>query len=103
MQVMDAAGGPEPLAPELIETDELVGVRIADRVVLFSREARRLAEPVSFVVPGEGGDLGILVTGMAAGRWRAAGPVAPDLRATEEGGALYFRGPVGAYQLVPAG
>jgi hypothetical protein len=103
MQVMDAVGGPEPLAPELIETSALVGARIADRVVLFGKSKRRLNRSLSFTVGGANADLGILVTDLAPGRWEVKGPVTLDLKATDEGGALYFRGPAGDYRLTFAG
>ena len=103
MQVMDAVGGPEPLAPELIETSALVGARIADRVVLFGKSKRQLNRSLSFTVGGADADLGILVTDLAPGRWEVKGPVTLDLKATDEGGALYFRGPAGDYRLTFAG
>ena len=103
MQVMDAVGGPEPLAPEMIETSALVGARIADRVVLFGKSKRRLNRALSFTIGGADANLGILVTDVAPGRWRVEGPAALDLKATEEGGALYFRGPAGDYRLTFAG
>jgi len=103
MQVMDAVGGPEPLAPELIETSALVGARIADRVVLFGKSKRQLNRSLSFTVGGADADMGILVTDLAPGRWEVKGPVALELKATDEGGALYFRGPAGDYRLTFAG
>jgi heparin/heparan-sulfate lyase len=99
MEVMDSVGGPGSLAPELIETHDLVGARIADRVVLFGRSKRRLTGSLGFSVPGVAGELRILVTGLSSGRWQVGGPVSLDLRATEDGGTLYFRGPVGDYRL----
>jgi hypothetical protein len=102
LQVMDAAEGPEPLLPELIEADDLIGTRLADRAVLFSRSGRRLAGVLDFTVPGAHGELGILVTGLSPGFWRVAGPVSLRLEASAEGGALYFQGPAGDYRVTLA-
>lgn len=102
MQVMDAVGGPEPLASELMETSGLVGVAIADRVVLFSGSGDMLDGETVADIPGSGADLGILVTDVSPGRWRIEGPVTAEAEATPDGKALYFHGPAGTYHLRPA-
>jgi heparin/heparan-sulfate lyase len=99
MQVMDAQGGPEPLAPRLLDQGEMVGAAIADRAVFFSRTAARLDGPVSVQLPDTGEDWGCLVAGLSAGRWNVEGPASFALEVTEEGGCLYFRGPAGKYTL----
>jgi heparin/heparan-sulfate lyase len=97
LQVMDAKGGPEPLAPRLLDQDEMVGIAIADRTVFFSRTSTLLVGPVSVRLPETDGDWGCLVTGLSAGRWNVEGPAGFTLDVTEEGGCLYFRGPAGEY------
>jgi len=103
MQVMDAVGGPPPLTPELVRADVLVGAQIADRVVLFSRSGRPVRSEMVLELPGEQGELGVLITDVAAGRWRIEGPIDLDLEATPQGSALYFRGPPGCYRLAFSG
>lgn len=102
LQVLDAAGGPAPLTPEKVETDALVGVRIADRVVCFSKSGERLMGELTLSVADDGHTLRYLVTDLEAGEWRLTGPTTADLTVTAEGGAAYFEGPGGDYRLVPA-
>ena len=99
MQVMDAEGGPEPLAPRLLDQGEMVGAAIADRAVFFSRTAARLDGPVGVQLPDTGGDWGCMVAGLSAGRWKVEGRASFGLEVTDEGGCLYFRGPAGKYTL----
>jgi hypothetical protein len=99
MQVMDAVGGPEPLAVSKIESDELVGVRIADRVVLFSKSGDRLHDTVTFTVSDAEGQIRYLVTDLKAGKWQVTGSSSHSLKATDDGGAIYFQAPAGTYTL----
>lgn len=100
MQVLDAVGGPPPLRPELIETDAFVGARIADRAVLFSQSGRPVEREVTLDLPGAG-ELSVLVTDIAPGRWRLEGPARFEVDVAPEGGAVYFKGPAGRYRLLP--
>jgi hypothetical protein len=103
LQVMDAGGAPEPLAPRLLDQGEMVGAAIADRAVFFRRKAARLDGHVSVRLPETNGEWGCLVADLSAGRWKVEGPatVALDVTdVTDEGGCLYFRGPAGTYTLI---
>jgi heparin/heparan-sulfate lyase len=99
MQVMNQDAGAFPV--EKIESKDLVGMRLSDRVVLFNPVGGRAALPVSFAVKGEG-TLRFLVTGLVQGNWqiwrdgRIARPSAP---VSSDGGTLYFEGPAGRYTL----
>lgn len=100
MQVMEMGRG-EPLAVEKIENDQLVGIKIADRVVLFSKSGRRCDRGVEFSHSGPG-DYKYLVTDLAAGNWqvrRDGRIVAPAVEASEDAGILFFSGPAGEYEL----
>jgi hypothetical protein len=99
MHVMDAVGGPEPLTPVKIETDQLVGTRIADRVVLFSKSGTRLQEGITFTVSDSQDELKYLVTDLRSGEWQVTGSSSLSLKATEDGGAVYFSGQPGTYTL----
>jgi hypothetical protein len=53
MQVMDYAGGPDnPLEIEKIETEKLLGIKINDRLVLFSRNGELVNEPIKLKITG---------------------------------------------------
>jgi heparin/heparan-sulfate lyase len=101
MQVMDqnvAAG----LQVQLIQSTEVTGVRIADRIVLFNKTSERSDQPVSFAVEGSN-TFRYLITDLAPGMWqvRRDGQVLfPALPVTEEEGTLYFEGPAGKYTLL---
>jgi hypothetical protein len=99
MHVMDAVGGPEPLAVARIETEHVVGAKIADRVVLFSKSGEKLHETITFTVPDSQSELRYLVTDLEASNWQVIGPLNFSLEAAEEGGTVYFRGPPGTYTL----
>ncbi|MFC1712343.1 heparin/heparin-sulfate lyase HepB [Candidatus Poribacteria bacterium] len=99
MQVMDAVGGPEPLTISRIETDHFVGIKIADRVVLFSKSGERIHGSLSFTAPDSQGELKYLVTDLKAGKWQVTGPSEHSLEATDDGGAIYFQGAGGTYTL----
>lgn len=82
-----------------IETEQLVGTRIADRVVLFSKSGDQLQEEITFTVSGLQDELKYLVTDLRAGEWQLTGSSGLSLEATEDGGAVYFSGQPGTYTL----
>lgn len=69
MQVMDAQGGPQPLATESIESETMVGAKIDNRVVLFSKSGSDLMDTASFVIPTVSEETRVLVTDLGAGYW----------------------------------
>jgi heparin/heparan-sulfate lyase len=102
IEVMDSAsaatGG---LAIEKIGSGDVVGARVADRVVLFHSRRERTDRPLVFSVRGEG-DLKFVVTDLAEGTWqvRRNGHIAvPAVVATGDEGVAYFEGPAGSYEL----
>jgi hypothetical protein len=99
MQVLDAKGGPEPLAARVLDRGEMVGAALADRAVFFSKTAARRSGPVAVQLPDVGRDWGCMVADLPAGRWEVKGPAHFRLEVTDEGGCLYFRGPAGKYTL----
>ena len=85
---------------EKIDGDQVTGVRIADRVVTFSRDSETLYNSFSFDIDGEG-DFKILVTDLKPGNWQVLkdGKIfipAADVRPEE--GLLYFTAPAGRYE-----
>ena len=102
MQVMDNEGGPAPLATEMIDSGNMVGAKIADRVALFSKSGDRLSSTVTINVYGNEDNLQYVVTDLAAGYWTVAktGQTATtQIKVLEENGMLSFNGPAGTYTL----
>jgi heparin/heparan-sulfate lyase len=101
MQVMDR-GTSGPFTVETVESRDVVGLRLSDRVVLFNPRGDRTAGPVSFAVQGEGA-LKLLVTDLAEGTWqvRRDGRIArPAITVSGDSGVMYFEGPAGHYSLL---
>ena len=104
LNVMEVTDRGQNVLPEVekIENGDLVGARIADRVVLFHRSGERTGKPVSFSVDGAG-QFKFLVTDLASGTWQVQldGLVfVPALPVTAEAGILFFEGPPGKYRLL---
>ncbi|MDF2644845.1 MAG: hypothetical protein K0Q73_650 [Paenibacillus sp.] len=102
MQVMDNTGGPSPLTAEMVDAGNMVGAKIADRVVLFSKSGDRLNSNVTLNISGSEDNLNYVVTDLAAGYWsvvRDGQTATSQMFVSEEGGALSFNGPAGDYTL----
>jgi len=100
MQVMDRGTG-RPHAVEKVEGSGVVGLRLADRVVLFNPAGDRATRPVSFSVAGKGA-VRCLVTDLAEGTWQVwrDGRIAqPAMHVSADAGVVYFEGPAGSYSL----
>ena len=98
MHVMDGVKGAEPLVPTIVESDQMLGVKIADRVVLFSKSGERLQEGITFTISDSQAELKYMVTDLKAGQWQVKGPSSLSQKA-KEGGVLYFQGTAGTYVL----
>jgi heparin/heparan-sulfate lyase len=95
------SGQRRTLAVEKIENDQLVGVKLADRVVLFSKSGRRTNQKVGFFYAGDG-KFQHLATDLAAGTWqvwRDGRIVVPAIEVSEEAGVICFEGTSGRYEL----
>jgi hypothetical protein len=87
--------------PGKIESDELVGLRLADWALLFYTEMQMAKSAVSFDVAGSG-TLKFLITGLAPGVWeiwRAGMREQDDMGVPAESGVLRFDGKPGSYFL----
>jgi heparin/heparan-sulfate lyase len=99
LQPMEASSDRLPV--ESIQSGEVVGIQVANRVVLFNRESAAIDRPVSFPVRGQG-TFGILVTDLAEGTWqvwRDGAIVNPALSVSASEGTLWLQGPAGNYTL----
>lgn len=100
MYVSDADGKTEVIPAELIETDELLGAKLDQKVTMFNKEQKRIAGNTSFTVPGSG-TYDIAVCGLEKGEWSILlnGKEIGTQIASEEGGMIYFSGEAGNYTL----
>jgi heparin/heparan-sulfate lyase len=102
LQVKDIDGA-QPLAVEKIETDLVAGVRMMDRVVLFSKSGERLKGTVDFPMSDAGAELKILVCDLTEGTWKLEKDGAASThQVSKDGGAAYFSGTAGSYRLTYA-
>jgi heparin/heparan-sulfate lyase len=88
-------------AVEKVESGQLLGARLADRLVLFNSSGNRTAQPFSFTARGQG-TIRFLIADLAAGSWQVMRDGAVEhasLNVTAEAGTLYFEGPAGIYSL----
>jgi hypothetical protein len=100
MQVTDRDAGELP-APERLESGDLVGVRLADRVVFFHRSGDRTARPLSFHMDGNR-LCKYLITDLEEGAWQVwhnGRILHAALVVSGDAGTLYFEGPAGSYSL----
>jgi heparin/heparan-sulfate lyase len=98
---MSEAGREKMLPVSRIDSDQVVGARLADRVVLFGKSGERTDRPVAFSVKGAG-TLKYLVTDLAEGTWqvrRDGRVVQPAVTVSADSGTTYFEGPAGTYEL----
>jgi len=103
MQVMDAVNGPQPLATESIISNDMVGVKIEERAVLFSKSGVDITNTASFELPVSNKDVRVLVTDLATGYWtvtKAGETSSVEYEVTPDEGTLYFAANTGgAYTL----
>ncbi len=84
-----------------VEGERVIGFRLADRAVLFSKTGERLDREVSFVIEGEDA-LKVLVTDLTAGTWqvwRNGEVFAPAVPVASEAGVLYLEAKAGTFDL----
>jgi hypothetical protein len=100
LQVGDSRPDVPPLKPNLIETETVVGVELADRVVVFGKQRNRIEQPVEFVVKSSNKNE-ITVCDLKAGTWRIEknGMIDSEAIVTEAGGVALFDGGPGKYRL----
>jgi hypothetical protein len=93
MQVMDASSTLPALPTTGIDSPLLAGVKIKDRVVLFSKSGLPLGGTVTVELPAQSASMQVLVTDLQAGTWTVRkrgtdGPIEDEVSA--DGGTLYF-------------
>lgn len=102
MQVLDVApGAAAPVEVEKVETPELVGTGLGDRLVLFSKTGALLAGPFTLAISGEK-PVKVLIADVSDGTWQVeplpARPGSPALVISTRQ-LLYFNAKKGSYRL----
>lgn len=100
MQVMERNGA-KPLDVEKVESGDVIGVRVADRIVLFNPSGGRASQAVSFSLKGDE-TFRFLVTDLAEGTWqvwRDGRIVQPAVTVSSDAGLLHFQGRAGSYSI----
>ena len=84
----------------LIETEDILGARIFDKVTLFAKDKERIDDDITFTIPGEG-EVAVTVAGISEGKWKITDEngKSQTKRATEEGGIIYYTGDAGTYTI----
>ena len=94
MQVTDA-GNTQLLPVEKIETGQLTGVQIGDRIVLFAKDGNPGNLPVNLNIKGAG-TFKVLITDLEKGNWEITGPKSPGL-VRADNNLVYFQATAGNY------
>jgi len=99
LQACDA----EPLAVQHGESDRVIHVRIADRMVVLAKGSELLDAPFEIEIPEGGQAVQVLCAGLAAGQWRITSPKAADQAASVEAGknVLFFTSSGGRCRVSP--
>lgn len=99
MQVMDANGTSKSLAVEKLETDEFVGAKIADRIVLFSKNGEINTKPISLKIDGNGTSK-VLIADMQKGKWKVESLKDSVFTVKDGEHLLHFSVPKGNYKII---
>lgn len=97
MQVMNGSG--KPVAVGKIETDRLVGVKIADRIVLFSKNGEVENRSIHLEITGKGMHK-LLITDLEKGLWEISCPGNPSNTVgtvSNDNNLIYFQALPGNY------
>jgi hypothetical protein len=74
---------------------------VADRVVVFSRDSKSLADTFTFEIPKSAGkNVKVLLTDLAEGDWTVLcgkKPVKKSIKVSAESGTIYFTAAPGKY------
>jgi len=100
MHVMDASGGPAPLATERLNSEKMVGALISNRAVFFSKDADLIADEFKIAVESDLSLINVLVTDLEPGQWYVyAGNQVRTFTASVDGKSIYFSAAPGSYTL----
>ena len=94
MQVTDA-GNTQLVKVEPVETDQMTGVLLGDRIVLFAKSGKPGNLPVNLNIKGSG-TFKVLITDLEKGNWEISGPKSPGLIRVSNN-LIYFQAVAGNY------
>jgi len=100
MQVME--NGAAGFMVSLIDGDKVLGVTIADRIVIASKSFEQINDSFSFSIRNKG-NFKILLTDLLSGKWQVIKNkkvIIPEASVKEEDGVLYFEGTNGKYTII---
>jgi hypothetical protein len=101
MQVKDI-DGPAALQTEKVETESLVGAKIKDWIVLFSKSGAKLQEELAVPLFSSSGTQKCIITDLQAGDWTVVmGGSREKIKVAEESGVLHLAGITGSFLLIP--
>ncbi len=100
MQVADA-GNEDWNTAVRVDAEKVVGTAIADRVVMFSRDAKTLGETFEFSVLNTSAEYKVLLTDLAEGRWKVYRDrkLVGRFDVDAGSGTLYFKAKGGSYTI----
>lgn len=97
MQFMENDGGPSPLMVSGLNSNELAGASIADRIVLFSKTGDRIGGSFQVALEGKG-KLKTLIVDLKEGYWKIGRTGEKSkVYPVDKSGVLYFHGKPGDY------
>ena len=102
LQISDNKEEIIPLKSELIKNDnDYVGVKIKDKVALFSRTGESLSKKIELTVPGDEKNLSYIITGLKSGTWQLIkdGNVVATYDVDKTHDTAYFKADAGSYTL----
>ena len=101
LNVLQMTDDAKPLPVRKLDAGSLLGIQLADRIVLLSRSGDSRQKPLQFQVEAQGMQR-ILVADLAEGTWqirRDGRIVQAAIGVSAEAGTLYFEWPAGSYTL----
>lgn len=100
LQVMDNTTS--PLSVEKIDSNLFVGVKLLNKIVLFSKSGNKVSDNVEFEISSSKDVFQIIVADLEEGKWsveRNGTKVYDNLESKKYGYTLYFTGTSGKYKL----
>jgi len=97
MQVTDA-GNNTLLPVKRIETGQMTGVQIGDRIVLFAKNGNPQNSPINMNINGAG-VFKVLITDLGKGNWVVTGPKSPGMVRNDQN-SVYFQATAGDYVII---
>ena len=86
-----------------IDAEKVVGVEVADRIVIFNRESAQMSEKFGFEVSSKSKtEYKVLITDLEPGTWTVCrnGKPLKTFEVSESAGTIYFTGSAGKYTVI---